>query len=117
MKKNKFNIIRYRNSPNKAKTLQGYEVERQEKLFIDEPGWNVFVACAPYDNHFIYEDPMYSMGKKGKGHSKFLCTCGAVGVVVGYSAYKQDASNSGAMLVCLHHASNGVHATGENKWN
>ena len=109
-----FSIIRYRGQPNKATTLGGYSVERQEQVFVDEPGWNVFVKVAQYDDHFIYESPEYKLGKIG--HQKYLCTCGASGVVVGYSAFKKDASFEKALIVCQYERTYGHHATGGSRW-
>jgi hypothetical protein len=100
-----FSIIRQFNSPNKATTVDGYTVTRKEKLFIEE--WGAFVPCAPYDTHFIYKDPSNKIGRW-----LFVCSCGSPAGIVGYNAYKDDASNEGAMLVCLHHAQTGKHADG-----
>jgi len=108
-----FNIIRYYGEPQRAtvKTKSGktYEVHREEKLFVPERG--IFITCAPYDNHFIYENP-----DKSKGTSIYMCTCGAAAVVAGMSAYEQDASPQGLMFVCLLHAQFGMHSTKERRW-
>ena len=94
--KSRFDIIRYRGDPQKTTTLKGQPVERKTSLFI--PEWNVDIKCAPYDNHFIYENP-----DKGIGSTAYLCTCGGAGVVV-----PPDLSG---MFVCLTHATYGFHST------
>jgi len=37
-------------------------------------------------------------------------------VIVGNSGYIHDASPQGKMVVCHHHATYGIHATGGSKW-
>ena len=113
-----FSIIHHRGSPTEATTLDGHRVERMEKIFI-EP-WGVFVNCAPYDDHFIYEDPE---SDNIVGRWKHMCTCGSAAIIVGYKAYEQDSSKySGGLLVCKHFTDTsidtgyGVHQTGGSKW-
>ena len=99
-----FSVIKQRGDPDKAVTLDGYTVIREEKVFI--PEYQDFIRCAPYSSHFVYLDPSGIEGKWFAG-----CTCGSPAVITGYSGYKQDASsNEGAMLVCLYHAQRGYHA-------
>lgn len=107
--KPKFEIIRYHGEPKKATTHLGFDVYRNEKLYVPDMGR--FLPCAPYDDHFIYFVPPQYIG-----WSQFMCTCGSAAVWTGASGYENDASPSGLMLVCLHHATFGVHATGGNKW-
>lgn len=104
-----FSIVHHRGSPNEATTLSGDKVFRTEKIFFLEMAR--FVACAPYDNHFVYDNP-----SKKSGMWTPMCTCGSPAVIVGYNAYKQDASPSenGEMIVCLSHAQTGKHADGTN---
>lgn len=106
----KFNIIRYRGTPNKATTLLGFEVYRQESLFVGG-SYNRLLPCAPYSEHFLYEIP-----PKYKNTSAYMCTCGSYAEVVGLSGYENDASPSGLMLVCHLHASFGRHNNGGAKW-
>jgi len=94
-----FNIITHRGDAKKTKTLKGEPVKREEKLFV--PEWGAFVKCTPYDNHFIY----YT---NSPNQSAYMCTCGSAAAVA--------PPNSTGMFVCLHHATYGVHATGEKKW-
>lgn len=68
-------IIKQFNSPKRATLADGTVVHREERLFVPEWG-GVFIPCAPYDNHFIYENP-----DKRKGTPGYLCTCGSVAVV------------------------------------
>lgn len=110
-----FSIIKYFNSPNEAVTLDGRKVHREDKIYFHQIGR--FVKCAPYDNHFLYHDPMFNTTV---GRWTPMCTCGAMGWMVGYNAYRQDASPSnggsglvpGELLVCSIHAQTGKHADG-----
>lgn len=106
-----FSVIKHRGDPDKAVTLDGFTITREEKVFIPEYG--NFIKCAPYNSHFVYLDPSGIEGKWFAG-----CTCGSFAVIVGYSGYKQDASsNEGAMLVCHYHATHGFHANEQgSKW-
>jgi hypothetical protein len=104
-----FSIIQHRGSPNSAKTVDGFDVHREEKVFIvDLPG---FVPCAPYDDHFVYLDPSTEVGRWFA-----MCTCGSPAVLVGSIAYKDDGSPQGMMLICYIHATTGLHTTGGTKW-
>lgn len=105
-----FAIIKHRNSLYEATTADGYRVRREEKLFMKEFGR--FVACASYDNHFVYLDPAFDIviGRWMAG-----CSCGSLAVIAGANVYKKDASPSsegtipGELLVCYMHASTGKH--------
>lgn len=108
MKDKSFNIIRYRGQQNKAQLPNGTWIERADRLWVEEYG---LVMCAPYDDHFIFRNP----NKKEIG-SLYQCTCGSMAVVVGPQGYLYDASPQGKMLVCHHHATHGIHATGGTKW-
>jgi hypothetical protein len=115
--KQSFAIIRQWNSPNQAETMDGHLVEREKHLYFGEP-FNRFVLCADYDTHFVYDDPEARKGTIGRWTP--VCTCGSAAGVVGYNAYKQDASPSagmvtGELVVCLIHAQTGLHANVENK--
>lgn len=110
-----FNIIRVAGIPQEATTTDNYKVYRTDKIFV--PEFFRFVKCAPYDNHFIYEDPEFLKGTLGRWFA--MCTCGSNAVIVGYNVYKDDASPSsgsglqtGEMLVCYRHAEFGKHADG-----
>lgn len=83
----------------------GKEFTRQKSIII--PGMeNKNIQCAPYDNHFIFRDT------RSLGWTLF-CSCGAPAVVVGYNAYRKDASkNQGELLVCYAHAQTNRHADG-----
>lgn len=114
-----FSIINRYLSPNSAVTREGHVVKRENKIWLEDPsGYSRFVACAPYDNHYIYKDPEYDKGTVGKCAT--MCTCGSMAVIVGYNVYKQDASPAtegtvpGEMLICLQHATFGKHADGSS---
>lgn len=99
-----FNIIKHYNDPNHAQLPSGEQVQREERVFIKELGG--FVACAPYDNHFVYLAPP-------KRYSWFaFCTCGSPAVLVGSTAYAHLGSAEGMMLVCHVHTMTGRHADG-----
>ena len=113
-----FAIIRKFNSLTEAVTLDGHKVHRMDQLYFPAPT-NRMVACAPYDNHFVYDDPEVNIGKKYRWTP--MCTCGSAAGIVGYNAYKDDASPSpgdgiatvpGEMVVCLAHAQYGRHSDG-----
>jgi hypothetical protein len=75
---------------------------RHDKIRIPDMG---NILCAPYDNHFVFRDT------RKLGWTLF-CTCGSVAVVIGYDAYKKDASPGPEMLVCYAHAGGNRHADG-----
>lgn len=112
-----FSIIKHYNSPNSAVTTDGNTVQRTDKIWFGEPD-HKFVACAPYDNHFVYDDPEVNKGVKYRWTP--MCTCGSPAGIVGYNAYREDASPSsggigltpGELIVCLAHAQYGRHADG-----
>lgn len=113
--KQPFNIIRVAGIPQEATTSDGHKIHRSDKIFV--PDFFRFVVCAPYDNHFLYEDPEFKKGTIGRWFA--MCTCGSTAVVVGHNAYKEDSSptsgsgiRTGEMLVCYHHAQYGKHADG-----
>ena len=93
-----FSIIHHKGRVNKATTLDGVVVERQEQLFVEE--WGNFVPCAPYDEHFVYENPDTSQGS-----SSYMCTCGSVAVVV------NPERDAGRLFVCHFHETYGSHTT------
>jgi hypothetical protein len=98
-----FNIIHHRGDPQTAVTLSGHTVRRQEFVVVPEMldmGKSTIVKCAPYDDHFLYLDPVNL-----PGHWFAMCTCGAPAVIIGTG-----------MLVCFQHASTGKHTTGGSRW-
>jgi hypothetical protein len=101
--KYQFNIIRHRGDPQTAETLSGHTVRRQEKVFVREAietfQSNGVILCAPYDDHFVYLDPVNE-----QGHWFAMCTCGSPAVVV-----------NGNTLVCYIHTNTGSHI-GMSKW-
>ncbi len=112
----KFSVIRTRNDANRAETLDGFIVHREKQLWFNDATGPRFVWCAPYDNHFIYNDPSDKVGRWTQ-----MCTCGSFAAVVGYKAYRKDASapttvaestEPGEMLVCYKHATTGRHGEG-----
>lgn len=114
-----FSIIKRYLSPNSAVTQDGHTVKREVKIWMEDPnGYNRFVATTPYDNHFIYKDPEYDLGRPGRCAT--MCSCGAMAVIVGYNVYRKDASPAtdgtvpGELLICFNHATFGKHADGSS---
>ena len=104
-------IVHHIGEVNKAEIVYGkkrYKIERQESVFVHDPSNNTaeMVVCAPYDNFFVFLLPKEVVGWFA------MCACGSPAVIVGYNAYKNDASptDTGKMLVCHFHASTGRHA-------
>ena len=102
-KPQRFNINKHLGSLTEATTLHGDKVFKQDRIFvIDFPvGMGVytgFIECADYQNHFIYE---VKDSIETKGLPAYLCTCGAIAVVVGSEGYAADASPQGMMFVCM----------------
>lgn len=86
----------------KSAEVDGKRFYRVKSVNLQDIG---VVQCAPYDSHFVLVD------ERRKGWTLF-CTCASIAVVVGYDAYKKDASPQGQLLVCYHHALTGKHVDG-----
>lgn len=94
-----FDIIKNAGEVKKATLENGTVVNRQEAIFV--PEWGVFVKCASYENHFVFENP-----DKSEGSSAYLCTCGNVAVIA--------PPNPLGLFVCLFDLNTGLlgyHAT------
>jgi hypothetical protein len=91
-----FNIIKHRGRQDRATTLNNKQVTRQDSLFV--PEWRAMVKCAPYDEHFIYENPDVRPGT-----SAYMCTCGSAAVVA--------PPGPKGLFVCQMHATTGLHTT------
>lgn len=113
--------IRSHNTPKKATLGERVKlVPMPDKLYYDETR-NIYIQCAPYDNHFIGMNPDFVQGRKAWFA---LCSCGGIAVVVGYDVYRKDASPSGVsgvkeiakgeMIVCYAHALTGKHGDGSS---
>lgn len=102
-----FTIVKHMGDPNTAVTLDGYKVQRYDKLFIKDFG--AFVKCAPYDNHFIYREPTGKLGRWS-----YMCTCGGPAVYVGADAYGHLGSPEGMMFVCYIHTLTNKHGDGSS---
>ena len=97
--------------------VDGRKVYRQKQIYfgnMEHPdvqqdiGW---VKCQDTDNHFVYRHPDADRVGKPLGWTTF-CTCGSPAVIVGYDAYKNLGSNTGALLVCMHLLYNKRHQDG-----
>ena len=101
-------VIHQYGEPVKARTLEGLEVFREERIFIKSHG--MMHSCLQYDNHFVYDDPSTTR----TAGSTLMCTCGAAAAVIGYQHYKQYASYMGEAVACLHYTQYGKHADGSS---
>ena len=103
----KFSVVKRRGDLNSVILDDGTTVMRQSHMFIPEYGG--LVACAPYDNHFIFANDVSK-----KNYISFQCSCGGMAVVVGAKAYAGDMSptKSGLLLVCYVHQNTGKHMDG-----
>jgi len=101
-------IIRQRGAPNKGQLPDGRWVHKLDKIYDDN--WGGLISCADYDDHFIYEAPTDLVG------SRWRCSCGSFAIIVDPSGYLLHASPQGKLVVCWHHATYGVHATGGSRW-
>jgi hypothetical protein len=109
-------FIRVAGTPNFVEFSTGLRIYNDGKDYIEMPEWGRRVKKAEYYNHFLARHPKFTTEK---GAWFAYCSCGSPGVVVGYNAYKQDASPSsgkgfatGELLVCHHHATYGKHRDG-----
>lgn len=114
-----FNIIKNLGQPNQANfefQNRPFRVVREEQIFIQDDLFNRFVACAPYDNHFIFQLPVGAMTllrliNEKRPESKWmkipdlLCTCGAAAIIKD----PWDVKNS--LIVCQFDAFYGYHQT------
>ena len=94
-----FNITKQVGTPKRVTLENGTVVNRVEAIFV--PEWGVFVTCAPYDTHFVFENPDTS-----EGTPAYLCTCGNVAVIAPPSP--------AGLFVCLFDLNTGLkgyHAT------
>lgn len=105
------NHIHYRGELRNATTIRNVKVHRKTSIYFPELGR--FIGCAPYLEHFIYED-------NSKRGPVLFCTCGSDAVITGFQAYKHDSSPSGKdistipgeLIVCRQHAVSGKHLDG-----
>jgi len=99
-----FNIIHHAGSVNEAMTLDGIKVFRSKELFV--PEWGEAVLCTPDPDHFIYEEPTHK-----EGTPSYLCTCGAMAVVVDKHTHKRFSSMTCKMFMCHTYMQYGKHNT------
>lgn len=111
----KFNVVkvvRQIGERNEATLEDGTKVYRLDRLYFEGHG---LVLCADYTQHFVFDHK----SKKVGGWTP-VCSCGSPAGIVGYNAYKQDASPTtalestipGELVVCLSMAQTGRHADG-----
>ena len=111
-----FNIVRKVGSPTKVTLVkrngEEFTVYKPDDKGIFVPEWGIFVKCAPYDVHFIFEVPK---DLPGWTH---MCSCGSPAVAVSGDDYGHLGSPEGMMFVCKSHldtsleTGKGLHADG-----
>ena len=117
MAKIKSQQIRSHGTPKKATLGDRVKlIHMPDDLYYDKTR-DLYIVCAPYDNHFIGMNPDFVAGKEAWFA---LCSCGFPACIVGYNAYSHSASPSGTkgvkeiakgeMLVCHQHMTTGHHA-------
>lgn len=104
-KAKRLKVIHVRGELNEVQLEDGSKRTRQPFFFVPEYGG--LIEAAPYDNHFIFANPI-----EMKDYISFQCTCGSPAVAVGSRAYAKDASptDNGLLMVCLVHQTTGKHA-------
>lgn len=100
-------IVRQVGKPKRFRSWNGRWVTYKEKIFVPEYGKEI--PCIPYDNHSIFET-----GDTKEGTMPYMCTCGSMAVISGWSSYIQGASAQGLMFLCYLHAATGKHADGSS---
>ena len=101
-------IIRNHNDPNNAITPNGRTVQREKAIFL--PSYRSFLPVLQTLMHFIFRDPDVPRG------TTLFCTCGAVGIIVGYEAYQKHSSFMGNEVISCHNfIQYGVHADGSHE--
>lgn len=113
------NLIRVAGTPEWSEFSNGLRIynPHTNKLFVRGEGWNRFVATADYDNHFLALNPKFL---EMIGSNFAYCSCGSFAIVVGYNAYRDNASPSsggdgmvaGELLCCYSHITYGKHEDG-----
>lgn len=101
-------IIRNHNDPNHAITLGGIRVERKTEIYL--PSHHANLPVLQTSMHFCYRDDSQPRG------STLFCTCGSMGITVGYEAYRHLNSFIGNEVIACHHfIQTGVHADGSHE--
>src|SRR5689334_14717883 len=101
-------IIRSHNDPKHAITLNGKYVQREKEIYL--PSHHAVLPVLQTSMHFCFRDASQPSG------STLFCTCGAMGVVIGFEGYKHLASWIGNEVIsCHHYIQYGVHADGSHE--
>lgn len=101
-------IIRTHNDANRAVTLGGNHVQREQQIFL--PSQNQWFPVLQTSMHFCFRDASQSRG------STLFCTCGAAAVIVGYHAYQKYNSYVGNEVIACHNfIQYGKHADGSHE--
>jgi hypothetical protein len=102
------NIIRRHNDANHAITLGGIPVEREKMIFL--PSYRQWFPVLQTSMHFCFRDASHARG------TTLFCTCGAVGIIVGFEAYRKYSSFIGNEVISCHHfIQYGQHSDGSHE--
>jgi hypothetical protein len=102
------NIIRSRNDPYRAITLNGREVRREKEIYL--PSHRQSFPVLQTSMHFCFRDASQPRG------STLFCTCGSFGEIVGYRAYKHlNAYIGNEVIVCHSYIQTNQHADGSHE--
>lgn len=103
------NIIKHHGDPNKAFTLGGIEVQREEKIFLTS--YNQWFNVIQTSMHFCFRDATVPRG------TTLFCTCGSPAIIVGYEVYhKLNSTYIGNEAITCHSLiQNGRHADGSHE--
>jgi hypothetical protein len=108
-------VLKHRGKPGEGTLPDGTKVYKTDKIWV--PEYEKFIPCIDYgdvEGHFIFEIPE-KLAKRFPG-PVYRCTCGAIAVVAGWSAYEYGGSPAGLMFLCERHATTQQHATGGSRW-
>lgn len=101
-------IIRNHNDPNRARTLNGVEVQREKEIYL--PSHHAVLPVLQTSMHFCFRDASQPRG------STLFCTCGAAAIVIGYEGYKRYQSWIGNEVIACHNFIQfGRHADGSHE--
>lgn len=102
-------VIRNVGDPNNARTLDGIPVRREQMIYL--PSHHSWLPVLQTSMHFCFRDGSHARG------STLFCTCGAMGIVVGYEAYRKWQSKyiGNEVIACHNFIQFGVHADGSHE--
>lgn len=101
-------VIRNHNDPNRARTLNGRDVQREKEIYL--PSHHAVLPVLQTSMHFCFRDASQPRG------STLFCTCGSFAGVFGYEGYKRYQSFIGIEVIACHHfIQHGFHSDGSHE--